>query len=85
VLRVKPLRAAWQSAFLQWPVLKGGGSNLSSWQLGGHGHTPLHVKKQPPLLLCFLQTALANYNTLKQHMEARHPGVAVPPQSDFQK
>ncbi|KAI8390329.1 putative zinc finger protein [Blakeslea trispora] len=32
---------------------------------------------------CF--TALANYNILKQHMEAKHPKDPVPPESDFLK
>ncbi|KAI8062281.1 putative zinc finger protein [Gilbertella persicaria] len=32
---------------------------------------------------CFI--ALANYNLLKQHMEAKHPKDPVPPESDFVK
>ncbi|KAG2193296.1 putative zinc finger protein [Mucor mucedo] len=31
---------------------------------------------------CFI--AIANYNLLKQHMEAKHPKETVPPESDFQ-
>ncbi|KAF1798483.1 C2H2-type zinc finger transcription factor [Mucor lusitanicus] len=30
---------------------------------------------------CFI--AIANYNLLKQHMEAKHPKDPIPPESDF--
>jgi len=50
------------------------------------GGSQLQARAAGLQLICpSCRTQLANYKTLKQHMEAKHPGVPVPPEESFSK